>query len=63
MFSPKISFKCPVMFPTARKFDRIAFHNIYKPMLFIDASGISIWVTAQLFVRRRRLKGILFKSR
>lgn len=38
------------MSPPTIKFDRIATHNVHKPMLFIDASGISIWVAAQFLM-------------
>ena len=44
--------------PTAVKFNRIAADDINPSMLCIDATGIGTWVTAQFFVRRRRLKRI-----
>ena len=55
MFSPKISL---IMSQTTVKFDRITSHDIYEPMLFIDASRISILATARLFIRRRCLERI-----
>ena len=47
-----------VMAPTAGEFNHISDNDINQPMLFINTARIGIFITAQFFIGRRRLKRI-----